>query len=47
MKVYVDQYRVLVVPDMHAVPISLLLGGIASQDARWSLPMFVLQMVAA
>ncbi len=32
MKVYVDQYRVLVVPDMHAVPVSLLLGGIASQD---------------
>lgn len=33
MKVYVDQYRVLVVPDMHTVPISLQVGGIGSQDA--------------
>ncbi len=33
MKVYVDQYRVLVIPDMHTVPVSLEVGGIGSQDA--------------
>jgi len=33
MKVYVDQYRVLVIPDMHTVPVSLQVGGIGSQDA--------------
>jgi outer membrane protein OmpA-like peptidoglycan-associated protein len=33
MKVYVDQFRVLVIPDMHTVPISLEVGGIGSQDA--------------
>ena len=32
MKVYVDQYRVLVVPDMHAVPVSIEVGGIGGQD---------------
>ena len=33
MKVYVDQYRVFVIPDMHTVPISMQVGGIGSQDA--------------
>lgn len=33
MKVYVDQYRVLVIPDMHTVPVSLEVGGIGSQDS--------------
>jgi outer membrane protein OmpA-like peptidoglycan-associated protein len=32
MKVYIDQYRMLVVPDMHMTPTSVLWGGIASQD---------------
>ncbi len=33
MKVYVDQYRVLVIPDMHTVPVSLEVGGIGNQDS--------------
>ncbi|HEY1805497.1 MAG TPA: OmpA family protein [Terracidiphilus sp.] len=33
MKVYVDQYRVLVIPDIKVVPVSLEVGGIGSQDA--------------
>ena len=33
MKVYVDQYRVLVIPNMKFTPISLQWGGIASADA--------------
>jgi len=33
MKVYVDQYRVLVVPDMHFTPAMLVMGGLASQQA--------------
>ncbi|MEI9967532.1 MAG: OmpA family protein [Terracidiphilus sp.] len=33
MKVYVDQYRVFVIPDMHTVPVSLEVGGIGSQDS--------------
>ncbi len=33
MKVYVDQYRVFVIPDMHTVPVSLEVGGIGNQDS--------------
>ncbi|MBS1799587.1 MAG: OmpA family protein [Acidobacteria bacterium] len=33
LKVYVDQYRVLMVPDMHFTPLSLKMGGIGSQEA--------------
>jgi len=32
MKVYVDQYRVFVVPDMHMTPTSVQWGGMASAD---------------
>ena len=32
MKVYVDQYRVLVIPDLKVVPASLEFGGIGNQD---------------
>jgi outer membrane protein OmpA-like peptidoglycan-associated protein len=32
LKVYVDQYRVLTVPDMHVTPVSLRMGGLASPD---------------
>lgn len=32
LKVYVDQARVLVVPDMHFVPVSLQIAGAAEQD---------------
>ena len=32
MKVYVDQYRVLVIPDLKVVPVSLEFGGIGNQD---------------
>lgn len=33
MKVYVDQYRVFVIPDIHTVPISMEVGGIGTQAA--------------
>ncbi len=33
LKVYVDQYRVLTVPDMHMIPANVHFGGIGSQDA--------------
>jgi len=33
LKVYVDQYRVLTVPDMHTQPESMRMGGIGQQDA--------------
>jgi OmpA-OmpF porin, OOP family len=32
LKVYVDQYRVLTVPDMHTQPDSMRMGGIGAQD---------------
>jgi len=32
LKVYVDQYRVLTVPDMHMTPVSLRMGGLATAD---------------
>jgi outer membrane protein OmpA-like peptidoglycan-associated protein len=32
MKVYIDQYRIFVVPDMHMVPTSVQWGGMASPD---------------
>ncbi|MGA7255210.1 MAG: OmpA family protein, partial [Terracidiphilus sp.] len=32
MKVYIDQFRVLVVPDMHMTPASIQWGGIGGQD---------------
>ncbi len=32
MKVYIDQYRVFVVPDMHMTPASVQWGGMASPD---------------
>lgn len=32
LKVYVDQYRVLTVPDMHTQPESMRMGGIGAQD---------------
>jgi OmpA-OmpF porin, OOP family len=32
MKVYIDQYRVMAVPDMHLTPQSVQWGGIAGQD---------------
>ena len=33
LKVYVDQYRVLTVPDTHIIPAKLQLGGLATQQA--------------
>jgi OmpA-OmpF porin, OOP family len=33
LKVYVDQFRVLTVPDMHMSPTSIMMGGLAAQDA--------------
>ncbi len=33
IKVYIDQFRVLTVPDMKIVPVSVMLGGIAGPDA--------------
>ena len=33
LKVYVDQFRVLTIPDMHMVPANVHFGGIGSQDA--------------
>lgn len=32
-KIYLDQYRILVMPDMGIVPVSIQMGGIASQDS--------------
>ena len=33
LKVYIDQFRVLVIPDMHVIPASVQFGGLASQEA--------------
>jgi outer membrane protein OmpA-like peptidoglycan-associated protein len=33
LKVYIDQFRVLTIPDMHVIPAKVLFGGLASQDA--------------
>ncbi len=33
MKVYVDQYRVFTIPDMHLAPTALRMGGLAGSDA--------------